>query len=65
MQNTTDAFTSQQTLAYMQGRKACNIGRSAESNPYVGGSLKSAAWMNGFLDSEQSAITGRACTIRR
>jgi len=59
------APTATDTLVYLQGRKAFNIGRTDESNPYVTGSDKASGWMNGFLDAEQSEITGRACEARR
>jgi ribosome modulation factor len=48
-----DAFQAQQTLAYLQGRKAFAVGRSMGSNPYTFSSFKYEAWANGWLDAKR------------
>lgn len=52
-----DSFQAQQTLVYLQGRKAYNVGRSLQGNPYVSGSAKSDGWLNGWMDASQGLGT--------
>ncbi len=64
--STADAFTNQQTRHYEAGRRAFLSGWKVTDNTYKNHTPASRdAWMNGFLDAEQSEITGRVCEIRR
>lgn len=51
--------------AYEQGREDQAAGTSYQSNPFAHSAFGQAMdWQNGFLDAEQSKITGRNCRIR-
>jgi len=53
------------TFVYEQGRRAFKQVRGFQSSGYVRGSDTEKAWQAGWLDAEQSEITGRDCYIRR
>jgi len=51
--NNTDAFATQQTRCYREGRKAHNLGVKIWQHPYTTGSQRAAAWQNGWRDASQ------------